>query len=388
VLAVLTTVAAAYALNRSIEADQDQEEEQGENGWQQVQGRERRDELAASAGTERREEGEEEEEDDDEDHILLVIPTGLSRPKPRTFYKGSDPEWQSFKSISQDRERCKRIRDELAQLIRKALAKHPSFRSRLGEIDTSKGSMWLKIIFPDGPPLEYERPGIAILDDLSVQRAAIDVDVAHHDRIHHTLFPADIARSLYLQAKVKAAKPWLDFRSAIGWPVDSSEKKRLLGLNRPPPALLPDGSKAPGSASPSTTGPLTASSAATTPQQQPEATSASSAALPQPSSTQAAGNDSLERVLLSLPPPDDLMLDLSTFRSTFLHRKSQRQSAFTLEPPRGAFVVRGLVDVVGRRAAATLDVTGHYDPNAGKYVAVSIIIREIQDMRQRPKGGP
>jgi hypothetical protein len=56
--------------------------------------------------------GEEEEDEDDEDYddALLFLPTGLSRPKKRTFYKGSDPEWQEFKKISTDRPRLNRIR--------------------------------------------------------------------------------------------------------------------------------------------------------------------------------------------------------------------------------------------------------------------------------------
>lgn len=55
------------------------------------------------------EDGEEEEEEEEDVESLLFFPTGLSRPKPRTFYKGTDPEWKEFQRISEDKELKKRI---------------------------------------------------------------------------------------------------------------------------------------------------------------------------------------------------------------------------------------------------------------------------------------
>lgn len=40
----------------------------------------------------------------------LFIPLGLARQKPQTFYKGTDPEWQSFVDFSKDRKRSQLIR--------------------------------------------------------------------------------------------------------------------------------------------------------------------------------------------------------------------------------------------------------------------------------------
>ena len=34
------------------------------------------------------------------------IPMGLARQRPQTFYKGNDPEWQSFVEFSHDKKRC------------------------------------------------------------------------------------------------------------------------------------------------------------------------------------------------------------------------------------------------------------------------------------------
>lgn len=56
--------------------------------------------------------GQEVVDDDDEeyDDALLFLPTGLSRPGPKTFYRGSDPEWQEFKQVATDLPRVEKIR--------------------------------------------------------------------------------------------------------------------------------------------------------------------------------------------------------------------------------------------------------------------------------------
>ena len=50
------------------------------------------------------------DEDEDDDGAILFLPTGFSRPRRKTFYKGSDPEWQDFKRIASDRPRVEKIR--------------------------------------------------------------------------------------------------------------------------------------------------------------------------------------------------------------------------------------------------------------------------------------
>ena len=50
------------------------------------------------------------DDEDEEDNAILFLPTGFARPGPRTYYKGSDPEWQMFKQIASDRTRANKIR--------------------------------------------------------------------------------------------------------------------------------------------------------------------------------------------------------------------------------------------------------------------------------------
>jgi hypothetical protein len=71
----------------------------------------------SSAGATSADTGVDEEEDDDEEEdVLLFLPTGFSRPRPRTFYKGSDPEWKEFSKVASDRPRVEKIRSMFSQI--------------------------------------------------------------------------------------------------------------------------------------------------------------------------------------------------------------------------------------------------------------------------------
>ena len=54
------------------------------------------------------EEGDD-EDDEDYDDALIFLPTGLSRPRPQVYYKGSDPEWEEFRKFASDRSKVEKI---------------------------------------------------------------------------------------------------------------------------------------------------------------------------------------------------------------------------------------------------------------------------------------
>jgi hypothetical protein len=49
------------------------------------------------------------EEEDEEEVDSLFIPFGWPKRQPRTYYKGSDPEWQEFIKFSKDLEKHKDV---------------------------------------------------------------------------------------------------------------------------------------------------------------------------------------------------------------------------------------------------------------------------------------
>lgn len=66
------------------------------------------------------EDGEHAEEGEDEVDIpenmpedAIFIPLGFTRQRPETFYKGTDPEWQSFIEYRKDREREPAVKSRL-----------------------------------------------------------------------------------------------------------------------------------------------------------------------------------------------------------------------------------------------------------------------------------
>lgn len=58
------------------------------------------------------EEGDEDDWDEDEEYEDdgLFIPLGWTKPVPRSFYRGSDPEWQEFRKVASDSKRHEQIR--------------------------------------------------------------------------------------------------------------------------------------------------------------------------------------------------------------------------------------------------------------------------------------
>lgn len=63
------------------------------------------------------------DEEDDEDLVpeeqpddAWFIPLGLAQQIPQTFYRGDDPEWQSFVKFAKDRERSEHVKSNLYHL--------------------------------------------------------------------------------------------------------------------------------------------------------------------------------------------------------------------------------------------------------------------------------
>lgn len=327
---------------------------------------------------------DEEYEDDEEDgdDALLFFPTGFSRAKPQTYYKGSDPEWQEFIRIAPDKERTQRIRMELVSLIRSLAINSSAYKARLGKIRPDGGNVWLEIKFPDGPPIEYERPGVEVTEDLALRWTTRPVEESHHRRLNNALFPTAVANSLYADTKVKVIRSWNDFRTYIGFEDKSQERRKSLSqiLTSPP---LPPKPNSPTSTTPSGSSSDTTPSASNTQQSETQASPPPSQKDP---TTQALGkNTSLERFLPSLPPPTNMTPNLVVFWLNF--RKEMQKNLVHIQPPRGTFMVSGLVEIIGDRARMTLDVAAAYDPRIGKYVMLRAKMRSITEHRQYPKGG-
>jgi hypothetical protein len=167
------------------------------------------EEEEISKNEEDQEDAEDEEDEEDEEGIpetmpedALFIPFGSAHELPKTYYKGSDPEWQSFIELANDKARSDHIRrkllltvkdvdgidsgiDELALLVGHELVKFPAIPRVLGKPMIIR-TAWLDIDFPDGPPPEYERSGY----DTSIKDIRIIFDLIQ-DRNYQRLYRVD-----------------------------------------------------------------------------------------------------------------------------------------------------------------------------------------------------
>lgn len=327
---------------------------------------------------------EEDDEEEEEEEAILFLPTGLSRPKPQRFYKGSDPEWQEFVRIAPDRQRMERVRGELVALIHEMAVRQPQFALRLGKISPTAGASWIEFKFPDGPPIEFERPGIELTEDGTIRRSTRPVNELAHHRLTNTLMPTAVAKSLYLDTKRKIGRTWSEFKTYMGYEDKSKPNFQSMIIQFPPPQLGTT-SQQPTPTSPSTTEP-TSSPTPSIPDNAPQSPTSSSPPSEKEPASPSPDDPVYERFGLVLPKPTALTLDLSTFRQSF--HKEQRQIIRKLQPPRGTFLVSGLVEIIGERAKMTLDVIGAYDPKKGRYVMVKAQVRSVTQYRQDPKGGP
>jgi hypothetical protein len=235
-------------------------------------------------------------------------------------------------------------------------------------MDASKGRAWVELIFPNAPPVEYERPGIELTDDLEWRKSTRPVADAHHKRLNSLLYPKNVANAVYQDIKRKAALSWQTFRSYSGWGEKPESEDRhsvvqraIAGMD----AIARDAKASAGPTSISTSTPTAADA-----NKQPAET-------PSPSKSQA------RELGFVLPDPKQLTLDLKQFHQDF--RKGVKK--IQTQPPRGSLVVKGLIEVYGDKGRLTWQVLAFYDPKAGRYVDINqMAVFSFIPHKQSPQG--
>ncbi|THZ89215.1 hypothetical protein D6C84_00267, partial [Aureobasidium pullulans] len=313
-------------------------------------------------------EGEEAEEpriSDSEfaDEDSYFIPLTWAKKLPRSFYKGSDPEWQEFVKVSKDKARHKKIQSELVKIVFDTAQKHPAFVKQLGR-DTKVGQCWLDIIFPDGPPQEYARAGIEVGDDFvaySLQR----IDAQQQHRITRTLWPTAAFNGLYNSTKVLAGFQYHRLKQLLGWEIDTkpgsqdAKYQQLLQL-------------------------LEAQQAQ---QQAAQAKTQAGAGAPESANVDKEQSSASSLFPWAKVPQPPSSIEMPIAQHIFHATLAQGKMPKKMEPPRGSFVVQGLIQLKGSRSILTLDVQAFYDPKASHFSVVNATPRTIKQRKQSPKGG-
>ncbi|GIZ43723.1 hypothetical protein CKM354_000694000 [Cercospora kikuchii] len=325
-------------------------------------------------------EGDEEEEVEDDGYAhpdSLFIPLTWSTKLPRTFYRGSDPEWQEFIKIAKDKERHTKIQNELVQLIFKECLKHPGVARQLGK-DNKIGKYWLDISFPDGPPQEYERSGIEIADTY-IAWSQQKISPEDQWRLTRTIWPKAAFDSLWATSSMLAGINYRRIKQALGWedkdPFSPEERMRhaIEMHNKQHHPELSRKQVGQGQLEPNAN---------------PEGANGSSNIQPAKSTSDEAKKLSWWMVDVPMPKPGEDSMDVPIAMSVFQSTLRKNWNPKKMEPPRGTFVVQGLVEVRGQRGRMMFDVQSCYDPKEAKFTNVNANVRSFKRWNQAPRGGP
>jgi hypothetical protein len=262
---------------------------------------------------------------------------------------------------------------ELAQIILQGSVSHPLIVAQLGK-DPKIGKYWLDISFPDGPPQEYARSGIEIGDDfiaLSTQRLSPEQQF----RVTRALWPEAAFNGLYASSKVLFSFQFRRLKQALGLestPEPGSPEAKMQQMLQTLQAQQQQRQEK-----------LVPGKAEANPSTGPPSSSASASS---PSSPDAAASKSPFPWIARPPTPAssvEMPLAFHVFNATLAKGWLPKKQ----EPPRGSFVVQGLVQVKGSRAVLTFDVQAFYSPRENRFVVVNATPRLLKPYHQSPKGG-
>lgn len=312
------------------------------------------------------------------DEDSTFVPLTWAQKMPRTYYKGSDSEWQEFVKVAKDSKRHKKIQNELVQIVYTGTLQHPAISRQLGK-EPKLGKYWLDISFPDGPPQEYERSGIEIGDGY-VAWSMQKVTPENQWRVQRALWPKAAFDSVWATSKVLFGIQLRRVKQALGLegrdPFSPEERyKHAVEMMQKQQAAKQR---------------RNIGSAQTDPDSSPSAVLSSAASSPGAKATPAAseGKRLPWGIEVPMPPTQQTSMDLPIAMHVFSHTLSKQWNPKKMEPPRGTFVVQGLVEVKGSRGRMMFDVQSCYDPKVNKFVQVNAGVRNVKKWNQSPRGGP
>ncbi|KAL8828986.1 MAG: hypothetical protein Q9170_006365 [Blastenia crenularia] len=303
----------------------------------------------------------------------VFLPLGFAYKLPRKFYKGTDPEWQSFIQLSNDKTLCNSLKNQLTGMVGQTVGSLPVFQKVLGA-DIKPRKFWIDIDFPDGPPPEYERRGLEFADD-HISWTTRPVDPLHYAKLQKALWPDSLASSFWASSKTMTSlqyaklKRVLDFTSSTE-ASDSEDSEtpdlKLQKLSQQPNRQTQK--SAPGSDNDMPAGSPTLNNT-------------------QRQSSTKHGPSDLSKLLPVMPNlpvvGDDTASALKAFKKKF-ERTWQPANA---PPERGTAIFSGMIELVGPKGVAVMDVRAAYHVAESRWTQIAVATRRVQARQQGPKGG-
>ncbi|KAM0547015.1 hypothetical protein ACHAPJ_010558 [Fusarium lateritium] len=166
-------------------------------------------------------EKEEAEANHDPDEPLLFLPFPFTTKEVKQPpYRGSDPEWQTFVKVSQDKKLLQEIKNGLANEIKRGVERSPAvFKLLGGEVAVRK--FWLDIIFPPAPPPMHYVSGIMIDEE----------GIFWGDRPIDSIAAGFLAKAIYPKALAMACWTFVSFLTKQA----AQDISKSIGLSEPDP---------------------------------------------------------------------------------------------------------------------------------------------------------
>ncbi|KAL9610201.1 MAG: hypothetical protein Q9167_005078 [Letrouitia subvulpina] len=300
------------------------------------------------------------------------IPLGLPYQRPRAYYKGSDPEWESFVQLSKNRERRDRLKNELAGMTGFVVGDLPSLQQSLGKNMVPR-KFWIDIDYPDALPPEYEQRGLEITDE-HIAWTTRTVDPLIYSRFQRSLRPTSLALSFWASIRTMLSLQIAKLKSLSSMNVGQETKKSgsMESTDEQFKRLFPGPSK-------NRQGSMPAESDERGVSSSPESSNPENSTI-----RRQLPNDSGNPPLTSTTGVgSDFSIAYDAFKRTL--GKTWAPAHIPME--KGSIVFSGLVEVVGPKGLIVVDVYALYHPAEAKWLMLSISARRVQEKNQSPKGG-
>ncbi|KAK4041845.1 hypothetical protein C8A01DRAFT_34096 [Parachaetomium inaequale] len=310
--------------------------------------------------------------------IPLPLTTKKLPPQP---YSKSDPEWQEFIRISNDRQLQHRIRHYIAEYVLEIATQHPVAIARIGK-EVRLGRYWMGFEYPRMAPPVYERTGILITDD------AVALVTRPHDpwiakQLDRALNPRPLALGVWAFGTAMVKQTALDVAKYFGFASETPSSAPARPTLGPPPPLPSD----PRAQVQNSLEQIRQQATRRPEEVDNRGSMSSSASAPSASPSKPIGvgkpapDQNNQETSKQKPSAEDLVLSLAgsepwkKLKQTY----DRERRPFRADPPRGSIYVSGLVELETPKAWVVFDVTMWYDPKtkARAPFTTSLYLRRI-----------
>jgi hypothetical protein len=338
------------------------------------------------------------------------FPLTMATKLPRTYYSGTDPEWQEFIRIAKDKEERAKIKADAMKLVSEGATRHPVISRWLGS-DMRFGRCWIEFHFPDGPPEEYARSGIFWADSF-IGTGTQEMTNEEYQQWLRSVWPVAAGRSAWAAVKVLVGMQIRRITQATGYsqvnPSSPEEKYKMWRtLVQQHEAMREAKGQSGKSKTPSAAGDGGTDTSTSIVTNNSSTNSSRISEFPltdryvpswlfsdpskSPVSSSRSASNSASSIDLSDPSANsftnlDLPVAYMVFNQTY-RKITAPQLRDYRDIPRGNFIVQGLVEMMGSNGRVQFDLMSAYDPEEKKFVNANVKVRGHYPKMQAPKGG-